>query len=151
LLLLELQFLVLKSNSINVLLEMMQSFYQIDNYSFDYQLQKNNINYIQQNEDQGEIWLFQYDNIIIGYTFISFGFSFEYGGKTALIDELFIKESYRGKGLGKICLNFISKRCASKDVKSLQMEVENHNDGALKLYTDCGFKNKGRFYLTKPM
>lgn len=53
----------------------------------------------------------------IGYLVLALGYSLEFGGRDAFIDEFFIMEEYRGKGIGKAVLAHtqrIAKKAASQ-------------------------------------
>lgn len=52
-------------------------------------------------------------------------------------------------GIGGLVMDFISKEASKLGVKVIHLEVEQHNDGAVKLYIDKGFKNNGRILLSK--
>lgn len=86
---------------IEIITQMMQDFYAIDNYPMDVEESKNLFQEFISNEHLGKSWMIYYENEIVGYIILTFIFSFEYGGKIAFIDELFIKETSRGKGIGK--------------------------------------------------
>lgn len=96
------------------------------------------------NEHLGKAWLIYADNEIAGYVILTYIFSFEYGGKIAFVDELFIKESARGKGIGKETIQFIQRESPKLSLKLLYLEVENHNENAQKLYLAHDFEFHNR-------
>jgi len=49
----------------------------------------------------GRIWFIEHDNHIVGYIALCFGFSIEFAGRDAFVDEFFIVESHRGRGIGR--------------------------------------------------
>lgn len=68
-----------------------------------------------------------------------------YGGIQNILDEahlmtIGIKKSYQKQGLGKILLKQLIKEAKGLDCRSMILEVNVHNHGALHLYEDCGFK-----------
>ncbi len=73
---------------------------------------------------------------IQGYTMIAKSFSTEFGKPCIWIEDLYIKEGYRGLGLGNILLNFISEKYPNS---IFRLEVEEENERAIKLYKKCGF------------
>ena len=119
---------------IEVITQMMQDFYAIDNYPIDVEVAKNLFQEFISNEHLGKSWLIYTENEIVGYIILTFIFSFEYGGKIAFVDELFIKETARGKGIGKEAIQFIQKEVPKLSLKLLYLEVEPHNENAQKLY-----------------
>ena len=119
---------------IEIITQMMQDFYAIDNYPMDVEVAKELFQEFISNENLGKSWLIYSENEIVGYIILTFIFSFEYGGKIAFVDELFIKETARGKGIGKEAIQFIQKEVPKLSLKLLYLEVEPHNENAQKLY-----------------
>ena len=119
---------------IEVITQMMQDFYAIDNYPMDVEVAKTLFQEFISNEHLGKSWLIYSENEIVGYIILTFIFSFEYGGKIAFVDELFIKETARGKGFGKEAIQFIQQEVPKLSLKLLYLEVEPHNENAQKLY-----------------
>ncbi|MBN8640491.1 MAG: GNAT family N-acetyltransferase [Flavobacteriales bacterium] len=112
----------------------MSDFYAIDNYPIDIEVSKKLFQEFIHNENLGKAWLILEDEEIVGYVILTFVFSFEYGGTIAFIDELYLKESARGKGIGNKTIEFIKSESTKLSLKLLYLEVENHNEKAQKLY-----------------
>lgn len=124
----------LEIKDISIITQMMQDFYAIDNYPMDIEVAKNLFQEFITNENLGKSWLIYSENEIVGYIILTYIFSFEYGGKIAFVDELFIKETGRGKGIGKEAIQFIQREVPKLSLKLLYLEVEPHNENAQKLY-----------------
>ena len=129
---------------ISTITQMMQDFYAIDNYPMDVEVAKNLFHEFISNENLGKSWLIYSENEIVGYIILTFIFSFEYGGKIAFVDELFIKETARGKGIGKEAIQFIQREVPKLSLKLLYLEVEPHNENAQKLYLAHDFELHNR-------
>ena len=129
---------------IEVITQMMQDFYAIDNYPMDVEVTKTLFQEFISNEHLGKSWLIYSENEIVGYIILTFIFSFEYGGKIAFLDELFIKETARGKGFGKEAIQFIQQEVPKLSLKLLYLEVEPHNENAQKLYLAHDFELHNR-------
>jgi len=129
---------------IEIITQMMQDFYAIDNYPMDVEVAKTLFQEFISNEHLGKSWLIYSENEIVGYFILTFVFSFEYGGKIAFIDELYIKEMDRGKGIGKKALLFIQQEVLKLSLKLLYLEVEPHNENAQKLYLAHDFELHNR-------
>jgi len=86
---------------------------------------------------------------VVGYVAVALGFSFEYRGREAFVDELLIAESHRGRGLGREALEVAEAYCREAGVNALHLEVERHRENALELYRRRGFADLGRYLLTK--
>ena len=128
------QFSSLQLHNINTITQMMSDFYAIDNYPIDIEVSKKLFQEFIHNENLGKAWLILEDEEIVGYVILTFVFSFEYGGTIAFIDELYLKESARGKGIGNKTIKFIKSESTKLSLKLLYLEVENHNEKAQKLY-----------------
>ena len=131
-------------SDIEVITQMMKDFYAIDNYPMDVEVAKNLFQEFISNEHFGKSWMIYSENEIVGYIILTFIFSFEYGGKIAFVDELFIKETARGKGIGKEAIQFIQREVPKLSLKLLYLEVEPHNENAQKLYLAHDFELHNR-------
>ena len=134
----------LEISDISIITQMMQDFYAIDNYPMDIEVAKTLFQEFISNENLGKSWLIYSENEIVGYIILTFIFSFEYGGKIAFVDELFIKETARGKGFGKEAIQFIQREVPKLSLKLLYLEVEPHNENAQKLYLAHDFELHNR-------
>lgn len=138
------QFKSLETSQIETITQMMRDFYAIDNYLIDLEVSKKLFQEFIADENLGKSWLIYDEKEIVGYVILTFIFSFEYGGKIAFLDELYIKEISRGKGIGKQTIHFIKEQAKLLNVKLLYLEVENHNQNAQKLYLANDFEVHGR-------
>lgn len=134
----------LETSQIEIITQMMQDFYAIDNYPIDVEVSKKLFQEFITNEHLGRAWLIFSEEELVGYVILTFVFSFEYGGKIAFLDELYIKEIARGKGIGNTTIKFIKEQAKQLNVKLLYLEVENHNENAQKLYLANDFKVHNR-------
>ena len=134
----------LEISDISIITQMMQHFYAIDNYPMDVEVAKTLFQEFISNEHLGKSWLIYSENEVVGYIILTFIFSFEYGGKIAFVDELFIKETARGKGFGKEAIQFIQQEVPKLSLKLLYLEVEPHNENAQKLYLAHDFELHNR-------
>nr|WP_322622998.1 GNAT family N-acetyltransferase [uncultured Flavobacterium sp.] len=127
-----------------VVITMMEQFYAIDGYPMDATVSKGLFFEFIENESLGKGWVIYADGVLAGYVILTFVFSFEYAGRIAFLDELFISETMRGKGLAKEALDFIKAQTELLSVKIIYLEIEPHNENARKLYLSKGFKNHKR-------
>jgi GNAT superfamily N-acetyltransferase len=131
------------------LLNMMEEFYSIDQYPFKRGTASDNIRLFLSNESLGRIWMIRLDGETIGYVILTVCFSFEFQGKTAFIDELFIVAGARGKGIGGKVIEFVVQQAEHLQIKALHLEVERHNVTGNRLYLSRGFKEHNRFLMTR--
>ena len=129
---------------IELVVSMMQEFYAIDNYPMDIDVSKALFQEFISNENLGRSWLILSDNEIVGYIILTFIFSFEYQGKIAFLDELYLNENARGKGIGSQAIQFIVEESKKLALQLIYLEIENHNQNAQKLYIASGFELHNR-------
>lgn len=135
---------ILEPSQIETIIAMMQDFYAIDNYPINIEVSKKLFQEFISDENLGKAWLIYSEDELVGYVILTFVFSFEYGGKIAFLDELYIKEIARGKGIGNTTIQFIKEQIKHLNVKLLYLEVENHNENAQKLYLANDFEVHNR-------
>lgn len=137
-------FKALELEDISTIVSLMTDFYAIDGYPIDADLSTNNFEHFINKPDLGRAWLIYQDNELVGYVMIVFMFSFEYGGTIAFLDELYLTEKARGKGLGRKAVEFIKAKAQNFNLKLLYLEIEQHNATAQKLYLAAGFELHNR-------
>ncbi|TDE06338.1 GNAT family N-acetyltransferase [Flavobacterium hiemivividum] len=138
------QFKPLAHSDIDTIVDLMQQFYAIDNYPIDIKISKSLFIEFLANEKLGNAWLILSENEIIGYVILTYIFSFEYQGKIAFLDELYLTEKARGKGVGSKSIAFVLEESKKKELKLIYLEIENHNQNAQKLYLASGFELHNR-------
>ena len=129
-------------------LEMMENFNAIDNYPFDRNLAKQNLQLLLNEPFVGKLWLIEHASNTVGYVVLAFGFSFQFGGKDGLIDELFIKEEFRGQGLGSKAIKLVIQESRALNLYAIHLEVEDHNEIARSVYNKLGFRDNGRILMS---
>jgi len=137
-------FKTLDTSQIETITQMMQDFYAIDNYPIDVEVSKKLFQEFITNEHLGRAWLIFSEEELVGYVILTFVFSFEYQGRIAFIDEIYLKKSARGKGIGAKTLQFIKEQIPKLSLKLLYLEVEHHNENAQKLYLAYDFEVHNR-------
>ncbi|MGR3636500.1 MAG: GNAT family N-acetyltransferase [Shimia sp.] len=83
----------------------------------------------------------------VGYIVVTFGWSVEFGGMDAFIDEVYIRPTVRGRGMATEALIGLAKALESVDVCALHLEVDRSDETAQKLYLRAGFKSRERYML----
>ena len=74
---------------------------------------------------------------IIGYGMLAKSYSTEFGKPCIWIEDIYLKEAYRGQEIGKQFFDFIT----SKHTDCIfRLEVEEENTRAIRLYEKCGFE-----------
>ena len=97
----------------------------------------------------GLVFVVSYTNIAIGYLVLAFGYSLEFGGRDAFLDEFFVDKNYRGRGLGKKMFVRAENAAKKLGVKALHLEVTRNNNLAIQFYRWAGFQDHDRYLMTK--
>ena len=95
----------------------------------------------------GRLWLICLGSQPIGYIVICYGYSIEFAGRDALVDEMFITNEHRGNGFGKAALSLVKSEAAALGIRVLHLEVGRTNERAQRLYHSAGFVQRERFFL----
>lgn len=78
----------------------------------------------------------------IGYIVITFGWSLEFGGLDAIIDELYIRPGVRGRGIASEALVAVPRALAGGGLRAIHLKVDKNNAKAVKLYSRAGFSKR---------
>lgn len=79
------------------------------------------------------------DDAVIGYAIVVPYLSNEYGGKVAVIDELFVRRDARGRGHGTAIAGELIEWARTEGFRFVMLEVNDDNAGARRLYERLGF------------
>jgi len=100
-------------------------------------------------EALGCVWLIEADDQTVGYVILTLGYSLEFHGRDALVDELYVVEEARGQGIGTAVLGLLEEICRRLGVRALHLEVDRENVKAQALYRRVGYLDHDRYLLTK--
>lgn len=132
-----------------VVLEMMRVFYAspavLSNGSEAIFL--NDIENCINNKQYLEGFIVEDPNGVQGYAMVAKSYSTEFGKVCIWIEDLYIKEVYRGRGLGKLLLDHITGKFTDC---IFRLEVEMENRRAIRLYEKCGFSVLPYMEMKKP-
>ena len=96
----------------------------------------------------GAIWLIGPKMAPVGYVAISFGWSIELGGLDGVLDEFWIREAVRGRGMGGEALLALQKTLKAAGIVALSLEVARSNETAARLYQRAGFQPRDYQFMT---
>jgi GNAT superfamily N-acetyltransferase len=109
------------------------------------------------NDAYGVFWLIEVDWQSIGFLVLTFGFSLEFHGRTAFVDEFYVRPEFRGQGIGTKALHHIGTKalhqmmayCVRQAIRTVHLEVEQSNPRVHRLYERAGFEDRGFYILSK--
>ena len=96
----------------------------------------------------GAVWFIGPKMAPVGYVAVSFGWSIEMGGMDAFIDELWVREKVRGRGMASEALSALIPALEEAGVKALHLEVADGNP-AERIYKRAGFKRRAFTLMTR--
>jgi ribosomal protein S18 acetylase RimI-like enzyme len=95
----------------------------------------------------GAVYLIGPKRAPIGYIIITFGWSVEFGGMEAFVDELYIRPAVRGRGIATEVLSALPTALGQAGVQAIHLELDRDNATAQKLYVRSGFRPRERYML----
>lgn len=94
--------------------------------------------------NEGSIYNIFLDETPVGFFYVRLG-----GQNVAWLEDMFILEGYRGKGLGKFAMKKLDELMIEKNVVAMFVDVVPRNTSAIKLYKECGFDHLNLIQLRK--
>ena len=145
----EINFRQAEAGDLAALVSMMREFNEHERINFDEAEVRAALTRLLDDESLGRVWLIESAGAAAGYLVLTFGYSLEFRGRDAFVDELFVGSQFRGLGLGRRALEFAEEACRSLGIRALHLEVERSNVWAQSLYRKAGFEDHDRYLLTK--
>jgi diamine N-acetyltransferase len=131
------------------LLKFMRAYYAFDGHSFDEDKARAALTTLLRDANLGRVWLILDGEAPVGYVVIAFGYSLEWLGRDAFVDEFYLLPEYRGRGWGRKAMAFVEDAARSLNVRALHLEVVRQNAAALQVYRKLGFKERESTFLSK--
>ena len=98
-------------------------------------------------DDHGGVWVAEEAGGLIAYVALCFGYSIEFGGRDAFVDEAFVVTEARGRGVGRRLLEHALDEAELLGVRAIHLEVAGTNVRARSLYESLGFELRSEFHL----
>ena len=99
---------------------------------------------ILEGQPHGAIWLIGPRKSPVGYVVVSFGWSIEFGGLDARVDELYIRPPVRRRGMGGEALHALSNGLRDSGVAALHLEIDRDDERLQGFYRRARFKPRER-------
>src|SRR5215467_181557 len=107
----------------DVLLPFMQSYYEFDGLAFDRERARAALIGLLRDPRYGRAWLVLDGQDPIGYVVLCFGYSLEWLGRDAFVDELYLREEYRGRGWGRKAMEFVEEAGRAEGIRTFHLAV----------------------------
>ena len=138
-----------RPGDIEALLPLMREFYAGEKLEFDERVLRRVLDELWDAPLHGEAWIARAGDEPVGYGVLCCGFSLEYGGRDAFVDELFVRPEWRDRGIGALLLDAMEASCRSRGISALHLEVDHDNPNGKRLYRRRGFVDHERHLMTK--
>lgn len=126
-------------NDRNLFVTLSKEFYSTDavSHTIPHEYHEKSFDELMRSDEYIECFIFEQDGETAGYALIAKTFSPEAGGVVVWIEELYVRESFRGKGLGKTFFKYMEENYPAARYR---LEIEPENLRAKKLYSSLGYK-----------
>ncbi len=128
---------------LNRLLPMVEAYHALEGVESDAAHREAALAPLLEGSPHGAVWLIGPKIAPVGYVCVSFGWSLELGGLDGMIDEFWIREKVRGRGMGSEALAALQKALREAGVRALSLEVAGDNEQATRIYARAGFQPRG--------
>jgi ribosomal protein S18 acetylase RimI-like enzyme len=132
-----------------VLLELMRELYRHEGITYVEPAAREALRGVLGDPALGRAVLIELDEAVAGYLVVCFGWSLEFHGRDAFLDELYLRDRFRGRGIGSRALEAAAELCRSNGVRALHLEVERSNTRAQSLYRRSGFVDRKYYLMTR--
>lgn len=118
----------------------MERLYRREHIDFDSARTLRSAEWLLANPEWGGIWLVEVDARDAGYLALTVGSSIEFQGRLAVLDELYIADEWRGRGLGPLAVEFATRWARERGFAALRLEVGDENLHGRHVYGKAGFQ-----------
>lgn len=97
---------------------------------------------------RGTVFIIRNDGRVVGYVVLCLGYSIEWGGRDAFVDDFYLVPRERGRGVGTRVLRSLELIAGRDGCSALHLEVVAGN-GVRGFYQRAGYSNRGSTFLSK--
>ena len=137
------------SSDIDTLIPMMREYYAFDHLVFDESHARAATQELIDSPHLGMMYLITESTANVGYAAMVFVHSLEFHGRAAFLDEFYLREATRGRGVGRKALEFLFDECRRLKINALRLEVTHTNHVAQGVYEKLGFVRHERNIMTR--
>lgn len=95
------------------------------------------------------IWILEVEGEMIGFVNLLTIYSIWSYGKALIIDDIYIREEQRGRGIGKEVMDAVVQYAKEKEYKRIQFQAEKNNEKAQAFYRKLGFEGTDMLFHAK--
>jgi GNAT superfamily N-acetyltransferase len=136
-------------SDVPAVLELMREFYSDQEMKFSAAVAERCLSGLIADPKLGRVFLLQSEDALAGYCVVTFCFSLEFQGRFALLDELYVRERFRRRGMSREVIAQAEEVCREYGIKAMRLELWVGNTIAKSVYQACGFITEERNLMTK--
>jgi ribosomal protein S18 acetylase RimI-like enzyme len=133
------------------LLGLIREYYRYDGIRFDARRVGPALRTLLRDESLGCVWIIRDGNAVVGYIILTFNYDLEFGGLQGIVTDLFLKEKYRGRGVGTMALDCVAQYGRARGISAIELQVEHENKAAQGFYRKLGFRKLSRIVMGKDL
>jgi ribosomal protein S18 acetylase RimI-like enzyme len=122
------------------LLKFIIAYYRFDRIPFQRKSLEQGLHTLLRNLSLGKAWLMECHKKPVGYAIVTYNFDLEYGGMEAMLTDLYVDKRCRNNGIGSLALYEIEDFCRERGIRTIELQVQNHNKSAETFYRKAGFR-----------
>lgn len=124
----------------DALLVLLRAYWQYDGIAYDDARVRRGLSTLLADASLGRAYFVEDDALgAVGYCIVTYGFDLEFGGRHAWITDLYVRESHRGRGIGKQIFAFVDDVLRREHIDRIELVVEHDNTEARAFYEKLGF------------
>jgi GNAT superfamily N-acetyltransferase len=121
------------------LLKLIVAYYRFDKIRYDVRSLSRGLDTLLRNLSLGQAWLMEAHTKPVGYTLLTYNFDLEYGGIEGMLTEVYVEKNFRQRGVGTLALYEVEDFCRERGIRTIELQVLNHNRHAETFYRKAGF------------
>ena len=137
-----------RTSDLERLLPLVKAYYAFDAIAYDADNLRTALAGLLKDKSLGRIWTIDTGRGLAGYAVLAFSYDLEFGGREAIITDLFVSARYRRKGCGARLLRMIIAFCRRTALYEIELHVTRKNRAAMAFYKSFGFRDRQRTVLT---
>lgn len=134
---------------LDALMDLHRAFFAEDGYPHDDAAMTEAARVLIETPSYGQIHVYESDGAIVAYFVLGFGYSLEFLGRDAFLDELYVAREWRGRGIGQQALDRVEEACRTEGIRAVHLEVERAKPRTIELYRRRGYYEHSRYLMTR--
>ena len=130
-------------------IQLVEEYYRYDSLEFDTHRIGPALRKLLQDKNLGCALVVEQGADVAGYLLLTYNYDLEFGGYEGLITDLFLREKFRGRGIGRLMIDRVEAHCRAAGISTVELQVEIENRPAHSFYHKLGFSRLPRLVMSK--